>query len=146
MDIVIEELGNHHNYQEYLLLLKQLSTVNLDKITEAEFKSRLSQIQSNPNHKIIVATSGGKIIGSITVLVEMKFIHDLGNVAHIEDVVVDGTVRSSGIGRLLVNKAIEMSKNYDCYKIILDCSKNCIEFYEKLGFKQNAHQMALYLN
>ena len=34
------------------------------------------------------------------------------------------------MGKLLLNKAIELS--HDCYKIILDCSENNIEYYKKL--------------
>ena len=65
---------------------------------------------------------------------------------HIEDVVVDLTYRTYGIGSLLINKAIEIAKEYNCYKITLDCAEKNVNFYKKNGFNQKDIQMIMYLN
>jgi glucosamine-phosphate N-acetyltransferase len=145
MNIYTEELSDDDDYLQYCQLLKQLTNINPDKITKEIFSKKLAIIKSNPFHKIFVAKKENKIIGTITVLIEPKFIHDLSNVAHIEDVVVDSNIRNHGIGGILINKAIEMSKEHGCYKIILDCSENNVIFYEKFGFSRKELQMALYL-
>lgn len=146
MNIIIEELNETHNYVEFCLLLQQLTTINLDEFTKEQFNDQLKLIKSNPYHKVMVAVLDGTIIGTITILIENKFIHNLSRVAHIEDVVVDNRCRLRGIGRSLIIKAIEVSKEFDCYKIILDCSENNLAFYEKFGFVKKEHQMALYVN
>ena len=46
-----------------------------------------------------------KIVGSITVLIEEKLIHNFGKVAHIEDVVVDESMRGFGLGKKLLEIA-----------------------------------------
>ena len=87
----------------------------------------------------------GKIVGTITVLIEPKFIHDLQNVAHVEDVVVDPLYRGLGIGKLMLNKAKSLANENECYKSILDCSEECVSYYEKNGYKKKGVQMAQYL-
>jgi glucosamine-phosphate N-acetyltransferase len=145
MDVYIEELSHGDDYQQYCELLKQLTLINPEKITKEKFLEQLATINLNPYHKILVAKIANKIVGTVTILIEPKFIHDLSKVAHIEDVVVDSTMRAHGIGSILINKAIEISKQYGCYKVILDCSEKNVIFYEKLGFTRKELQMALYL-
>ena len=54
--------------------------------------------------------------------------------AHIEDVVVDNMYRGNRTGKLLIEELIKIAKHYKCYKVILDCSKENVPFYEKCGF------------
>ena len=144
MEIKLEELNSGVDYKQYLGLMAQLSVVDIDAVTEDSFEKQLEIIRSNPNHKIIVGKDGLKVVGSITILMEPKFIHNISKVAHIEDVVVDVGYRSGGIGKLLLLKAIEVSKENGCYKAILDCSEKNVGFYQKLGFVVKESQMALY--
>jgi len=144
--IIIEELSDTDDYYQYCALLEQLTTINPSNITRESFLNNLSMIKSNPYHKILVAKLNEKIIGTITVLIEPKFIHDISKIAHIEDVVVDQNHRNYGVGALLIRKAIDVSKYFGCYKIILDCSEKNIGFYNKFGFVKKEAQMALYLN
>lgn len=146
MDIKIAELTCTDDHLQYCNLLKQLTIINPEFITEEKYSEQLSVINSNPFHKIFVAKYNDAIIGTITVIVEPKFIHDLSKVAHIEDVVVDVAYRSHGVGSLLMKKAIETSKNMGCYKIILDCAEKNIEFYKKFGFNVKEVQMTRYLD
>jgi glucosamine-phosphate N-acetyltransferase len=146
MNIVIKELDSSINYLQYCALLKQLTTIDSNNFSEADYMRQLEMIRINPRHKIFVAIANDVPVGSITMLVEPKFIHDLSAVGHIEDVVVDQAYRKYGIGLKLVQKAIDFAREMGCYKIILDCSTSNLEFYKKSGFVQKEHQMALYLN
>ncbi|AVL94900.1 glucosamine 6-phosphate N-acetyltransferase [Moumouvirus australiensis] len=146
MNVVIEEFSLNHDYKQYLSLLKQLTALNPDNISKQQFYDQMNIILSNPNHKIIIAKCDDIIVGSLTVLIEPKIIHDLSKVAHIEDVIVDLNYRSYGIGGLLIQKAIEISKENNCYKIILDCSQKNIGFYQKYGFVKKELQMAYYFD
>lgn len=145
MDIIIKELDYEDDYYQYCSLLKQLTTIDPEKISRKSFILQLHLIRSNPYHKIIIAKYDDKIVGTITILIEPKIIHNLSKVAHIEDVVVDNGYRLKGIGKILIQKAIEISKEFGCYKIILDCSSENMGFYRKFGFKQKECHMALYL-
>ena len=133
-DIVESDIEN--NFLESLDNLRTAS--NLDKETATNI---LKKIISNPNHIIHVAEIDGKIVGSTTLLIEQKFIHDGGMVGHIEDVVVSKEFEGRGIGMKLVVSLLEKAEAMNCYKTILDCKKELIPFYERIGFKQESNQM-----
>jgi glucosamine-phosphate N-acetyltransferase len=98
----------------------------------------LSEIKSYPFYTIFVAVKeDNQLIGSITILIEQKFIHNGGKVGHIEDVVTKKEYEGMGIGKALVLKALDFAKENTCYKVILDCSKSNVEFYKKIGFKEH---------
>ena len=104
-------------------------------------KDILRKIIANPDHIIHVAEINGKIIGSTTLLIEQKFIHNGGRVGHIEDVVVSKEYEGRGIGIKLVSSLLEKAKVMNCYKTILDCQNELIPFYERIGFKKESNQM-----
>ena len=104
-------------------------------------KDILKKIISDPNHIIHVAEDNGKIVGSTTLLIEQKFIHNGGYVGHIEDVVVSKEFEGRGIGIKLVTSLLEIANTRNCYKTILDCKDELIPFYERIGFKQESKQM-----
>ena len=118
--------------------LKEASGIDKDKANEI-----FEKINSNPDHIIAVAEIDGKIVGSTTLLIESKFIHNGGLVGHIEDVVVDKNYQGQKIGEKIMKFLIEISKNRGCYKTILDCTDDVKPFYEKLGFKQVASELRL---
>jgi glucosamine-phosphate N-acetyltransferase len=138
-DIVIRKIQESDldgGFLESLDSLRQAS--NLDK---KKAKSILKKIASNPDHVIFVATQGKRVIGSTTLLIEQKFIHDGGKVGHIEDVVVSKEHQGKGIGEKIMLAALEYAKKQGCYKTILDCGNNVKPFYEKIGFKWNSNCM-----
>jgi len=120
---------------------------SLDSLREASDLDRkigkdiLKKIIANPDHIIHVAEINGKIVGSTTLLIEQKFIHNGGKVGHIEDVVVSKEFEGRGIGMKLVVSLLEKAKAMNCYKTILDCKDELIPFYERIGFKQESNQM-----
>ena len=104
-------------------------------------KSILKGILENENHIVHVAELDGKIVGSTTLLIEQKFIHDGGFVGHIEDVVVKKEFEGQEIGMKLVLSLLDVANEKKCYKTILNCEDELIPFYEKIGFKQKSNEM-----
>lgn len=145
MSVTIEELNEKDDYQTYCQLLKNLTFIDPQQFTVKQFNDRLCQIKTNPNHYIYVAKLANVIVGTATLLIEPKFIHNLSSVGHIEDVVVDPIHQSKGIGKQLLTKCLEKCASHSCYKIILDCNSKNITFYQKCGFVQKEHQMVFYL-
>lgn len=135
---MIRNLRKEDFYNGFLATLSNLSIVNsdIDDDTIDKFISSL-----NDNHTIFIYEKEGTIIGSITCLIEQKFIHDFGRVAHIEDVVVHKDYLGSGIAKQLIEHACSFAKNKSCYKIILNCNENLIDFYKKQGFSIKDIQM-----
>jgi len=132
----IEEDDLEKGFMETLDFLRNTSGIDKNKAKEI-----LKKIKQNPNHIIYVAIDDKKIIGSTTLLIEQKFIHDGGLVGHIEDVVVRKDYEGKGIGIKLVTSMLERAKEKNCYKTILDCKDDVKQFYERIGFKRESNCM-----
>ena len=132
----IEENDLKQGFLESLDFLRKASNIDKNKAREI-----LKKIKQNPNHIIHVAIDNNEIVGSTTLLIEQKFIHDGGLVGHIEDVVVRKEYEGKGIGIKLVMSMLECAKEKNCYKTILDCKDDVKEFYERIGFKNESNGM-----
>jgi len=132
----IEEDDLENGFLETLDFLRNASDLDKNKANEI-----LKKIKQNPNHIIYVAIDNKKIVGSTTLLIEQKFIHDGGLVGHIEDVVVRKDYEGKGIGIKLVTSLLERAKGKNCYKTILDCKDDVKQFYERIGFKRESNGM-----
>tara|TARA_S200000501_G_scaffold352965_1_gene372305 strand:- start:166 stop:600 length:435 start_codon:yes stop_codon:yes gene_type:complete len=141
-NIVIRNIHNDDINKNIINLLNQLSnTQNIQKHLFLQFIKTL-----NNNHQIIVIedTLNNNIVGIGTILIEQKIIHNMGKVAHIEDIVIDKNYRKRGLANNLLNKLKNIAINNKCYKIILNCNENLKMFYNKNGFTQKNIQMAIY--
>jgi glucosamine-phosphate N-acetyltransferase len=135
------------DYEKGVLdLLAQLTEVK--EISKEQFNGFVASLQSsNGFHRVVVMEDVEKlrIIGSATLLIERKLVHGLGLVGHIEDVVVDKRYRGQKLGLRLIERLKATGKDQGCYKIILDCARDKIPFYQKAGFQEKQVQMAWYL-
>jgi len=132
----IEEDDLERGFLEALDFLRNASELDKNKSKEI-----LKKIKQNDDHVIYVAVDDGKIVGSTTLFIEQKFIHDGGLVGHIEDVVVRKDYEGKGIGIKLIMSMLEHAKEKNCYKTILDCKDDVKQFYERIGFKHESNGM-----
>lgn len=132
-----------NDYKGYLNLLEELTIVHAENpVTFENFTKHFETIKS----KIYVIIVDNKIIGSGSIFIEPKFVHNLSSVGHIEDIVITKEYRKYGYGKILVEYLIEVGKLYNVYKIILNCNDHNIPFYNKCGFIKKDNGMALYLD
>ena len=131
---------NDYN-KDYCNLLEQLTTIN--NITYDMFNKQFINIDTNENHYIIVIEDlqKKKIIGSGTLLIENKFIHNCKNVGHIEDIVINKQYRNNKLGGKLIKILVNIATKNNCYKVILNCSNNLITYYKKIGFGKEINSM-----
>jgi glucosamine-phosphate N-acetyltransferase len=121
----------------FLEVLENLVPADIDK---KQAKEILQKIKSNPLHKIFVAEEEQqgckKIVGTITLFVEPKFINKGMRVGYIEDVSVRKGHEGLGIGSKLVTYATKHGISVErCEKILLYCSEKNRPLYDKLGYK-----------
>lgn len=144
MSFIIRELKEEdlsNGFVETLSNLSEVGKLSNDTIRKREI---LREIK-NKNYRIVIAedNQNHQIIGSATLLIEQKFIHNGGKAGHIEDVVTRKGYEGKGIGREILKELIKIAKDNECYKIILDCDEKLVKFYEKIGFKKHSIMMRL---
>ncbi|PYI21742.1 glucosamine 6-phosphate acetyltransferase [Aspergillus violaceofuscus CBS 115571] len=133
------------DYQRgYLDVLRVLTTVG--DITAAQWDARYDWISArNDEYYLLVICDGaGRIVGTGSLIVERKFIHQLGMVGHIEDIAVDKDQQGKKLGLRLIQALDFVAEKVGCYKTILDCSESNEGFYLKCGFKRAGLEMAHY--
>ena len=103
-------------------------------------------IDRDPNHELIV----GEIDGRVVAVVQLSCIPNLSRRgsrrAVLEGVRVDSSLRSGGIGRKLVEWAIDRAREKGCGLVQLTSDKrrrDAIRFYEALGFVASHEGMKL---
>jgi glucosamine-phosphate N-acetyltransferase len=139
IDIKIRELEEKDLFNGFLESLDSLRKAS--DLSPKKAKEIFKKIKSDKNYKIYVAVLDSKVVGTTTLFIEQKFIHDGGKVGHIEDVAVRKEYQSKGIGQKVVKALLEYAKKEGCYKTILGCTDDLISFYEKMGFKRHSNSM-----
>ncbi len=139
VDVTIRKLEKQDLFNGFLDSLDSLRKAS--DLSETKANEIFNKIKSNPDHVVFVVIMDSKVVGSTTLLIETKFIHQGGKVGHIEDVVISKEFQSKGLGEQLINYVLDYAKKNDCYKTILDCIDDLKPFYEKIGFKKYSNCM-----
>lgn len=98
-------------------------------------------ILDDKNIHYYVAEQYGRVIGVASIIVINKLLRGGNRMGLIEDVAVSRSAGSRGIGRMLIEKLMEVGVEKGCYKIVLNCSEDVVGFYEKCGFYVKELQM-----
>jgi|WetSurMetagenome_2_1015567.scaffolds.fasta_scaffold23642_2 glucosamine-phosphate N-acetyltransferase len=143
-EYVIKELTKEDfddDFNGFLETLRNLSETG--QISLKEMKDILSKINLQGGSIYIAKTREGKIIGTVKLIIEQKFIHNGGRVGHIEDVAIMKEFEGKGIASEIIKRIISLARQNGCYKIILDCNDKLTSFYQKFGFYKNENCMRL---
>jgi glucosamine-phosphate N-acetyltransferase len=119
----------------FLKLLEQLTVVG-DDVTREKFENRFRSMKTCENSYYVVVVEDlnlNKIVGSITLVNEQKFIRHASSRGRIEDVVVDDSYRGKRLGKLITDFMVLLSKHLGCYKLSLECEDKLRKFYGQFG-------------
>lgn len=130
-------------YSDVLQCLQQLTVVG--NISKEDFWKQWSVMEKSGLVKLLVlrdlGSGGGRIIGCGTLVIEPKFIHNCSRLGHIQDVVIDGNYQKKGLGKMLIDQLLKWARDFNCYKVVLNCHDDNIAFYEKCGFNRRGSEM-----
>jgi GNAT superfamily N-acetyltransferase len=105
-----------------------------------EAQSIFQKIQKYPNYKIYVAEQNTAIVGTFALLIMDNLAHFGTPSGIVEDVAVRADLQGMGIGKEMMNFALEQCRLAGCYKMVLSSNlrrKQAHAFYESLGFKKH---------
>ncbi len=135
---------SHDDYLAYSKLISQLTTQY--KPYNYEIYTQMFNEIDQTIESIFVYESNKKVVvGTIKIIIEKKFYNENCYIGHIEDVVIDQFYRKYGLGRQLIDFAIDFCKTRSCYKIKLYCNKDTSPFYLKNGFSVAGIDLCKYL-
>lgn len=114
--------------------------------SQAAFDQQFDFIQSQQQtyYILVICDSSARVVGTGAVVVERKFIHNMGLVGHIEDIAVAKNQQGKKLGLRIISALDFLAEQVGCYKCILDCSEANEGFYVKCGFKRAGLEMAHY--
>ena len=145
----IREL-NESDLESLIKLYEQLDGKNGDFNVEDARAIWKNEIEGNPNIKYFGAvedTAKGQNVVSTCYAVIIPNLTRLGGaICFVENVVTDKNFRKQGLGKKVMEKAIEFAREKNCYKVILESGAwrtEAHQFYRNLGFDDTAKKSFL---
>jgi GNAT superfamily N-acetyltransferase len=132
-------VGKRENLINILELYKQLDPINND--FSIETANKIWDKIENENIKYFIAKDNGKIIASCYIIIIPNLTYNGKSIGYIENVITDEKYRRKGIGKKIMEMAINYAKEENCYKVILTSGiKRTIAhtFYETIGFNRKS--------
>lgn len=120
-----------------LSLYKYLIPDDLELKVDTEVIKHWDEILSDPNLFYLVIEEDGKIVSSCTLAVIKNLTRSARPYGLIENVVTHLDYRNRGYGTTILEKAVEICREKNCYKVMLLTSKkedHIFRFYENAGF------------
>jgi len=108
--------------------------------SEAAAAEALSKVLTQPGTTVYVVEVGGRVVATCTLIVTQNFSRCGRPFAMIENVVTDRDHRKRGFGRQLVQHAMAIARELDCYRVTLMTSskrEETLRFYEATGLRRN---------
>ena len=102
------------------------------------YYSAFEQINSDPNHELIVAELNGEVIGTLHLMFLPSISYQGGLRAQVESVRVDKRFQSQGIGSQMMQWTMQRARQRKAHVVQLTTHKSRLDahrFYERLGFK-----------
>jgi predicted N-acetyltransferase YhbS len=113
----------------------------------ADYEQVFADICSDPRQKLLVVEQQGEVVGTIVLLVVPNLSHNATPWSFLENLIVTEKHRRRGLGRMLLQYAIELAKKSGCHMVELcsDVRRNEAHIlYNSMGFEAQAHCFRLY--
>ena len=128
---------NEKDLESLIKLYEQLDDANGNFTAEDARKIWKTEIEGNKKIKYYGAVENGKVISTCYCLIIPNLTRLGSSIAFVENVVTDSEYRGQGLGRKVMEMAIEFARENNCYKVILQSAsfrKEAHQFYKNLGF------------
>lgn len=131
---------------EILQLHGQTDMDNGQVVSLSEAESIFERTKEYPNYQIYVACHNGKALGSFALLIMDNLAHMGAKSGIVEDVVVAPEWQGQGIGKQMMQFAMQKCREARCYKLVLSSNKKrhkAHRFYQGLGFEEHGYSFVV---
>ncbi|WP_438008706.1 GNAT family N-acetyltransferase [Sorangium sp. So ce321] len=115
---------------------------------DPRYREALAAIAEDPNNALLVAEVEGRVVGAFHLTIIQYVANHGGRVAQVENVIVDPSQRSRGVGEVMMRWAIDEARRRGCFRVQLTSNKTRLRahrFYQRLGFVASHEGMKLKL-
>ncbi|MGX4585178.1 N-acetyltransferase family protein [Paenibacillus chitinolyticus] len=140
-ETAIIRLIRHDELDQLLELYRQLKTEDPVIPPSEALDHQWNEMFHNPKMKFVVAEDGGKLAAVCVLVIVQNLTRGGRPFGLIENVVTRENHRKKGYGSLILQKALDLAREADCYKVMLLTSSKedaTLRFYEKNGFEKDA--------
>lgn len=127
-------------------LCRLLDAADEPLLTQAAAEARFTELHARPDHRIYVAQIGSEVVGTFALIFVGGLAHTARDAAVVEDVAVAPTHRRVGIGKAMMEFAMQQCARRGCYKLVLSSHLRRDEahgFYESLGFRKHGYSFLI---
>jgi GNAT superfamily N-acetyltransferase len=129
-----------HELPKLLQLYKHLHEEDPELEYNDQLEKLWDEIIRDDYTNILVVEQDGELVATCALNILKNLTRGARPYALIENVVTHKEYRRQGLGRMILNKAIEISKQRNCYKMMLLTGQKGEEvhrFYQSLGFRKD---------
>jgi GNAT superfamily N-acetyltransferase len=146
MEKVTIRVATRKDLPEILQLYSQPYMDDGQVLSLSDAESIFERINEYPNYRIYVACRDGETLGTFSVLIMDNLAHMSAPSGIVENVVVAPEWQGKGIGRQMMQFAMQKCRETGCYKLVLSSHKSrgkAHRFYQSLGFEQHGYSFVV---
>jgi GNAT superfamily N-acetyltransferase len=121
-----------------------------DVLSLPEAEAQLARMAGYPAYTLYVAVDAmGTVAGTFALLIMDRLGHRGTPSAVVDDVAVDPTRQGQGIGRRMMQAAMDRARDAGCYKLMLSSNLKRTDahaFYDRLGFERHGYSYVVRLD
>jgi len=139
VDLQIRE-ATQTDLQRILELYREAGLDTDGSLHPQEASEIMKSMHAYPNYRLFVAEEVGQIVGTFALLIMDNLGHRGAKSGVVEAVAVLPSLQGKGIGKKMMQFALDRCKDYGCYKMMLSSNEsqtNAHQFYESLGFTRH---------
>jgi len=116
--------------------------------TDEEARQHFKSFREYPNYRLFVASLRRQLVGAYSLLIMDNLAKRGARSGIVEDLAVLPSHQRQGIGRAIMQHALEQCRLAGCYKLALSSNLNreaAHRFYDSLGFERHGFSFAIRL-
>ena len=110
-----------------------------EQVIEA-WKQLINEINKNERLYLLVVEEDNRVVSTVQLAIIPSLTHNMRSFAVVENVVTHEDYRKKGFASMLLQEAIKIAQNKNCYKIFLETGSNretTLNFYKENGFEMD---------